>query len=47
MFICVIRLFNWYFPQFCESEVQISRSVSEGLFEFEITRVDCISDWLA
>ena len=37
MFICEIWLFDWYFPQFCTS-----RSVSEGPFDFEITRVDCI-----
>ena len=49
MFICEIRLFDWYFPQFCSSdmskyEVRISRSVSEGPLDFEITRVDCIND---
>ena len=42
MFICEMWLFDWYFPQFCTSEVRISRSVSEGPFDFEITRVDCI-----
>ena len=44
MFICEIWLFDWYFPQFCTfdmSVVRISRSVSEGPFDFEITRVDC------
>ena len=45
MFICEILLFGWYFSQFCTSdmsiEVRISRSVSEGPFDFEITRVDC------
>ena len=45
MFICVIWLFDWYFPQFCKSEMLkygLSRSFSEGPFDFEITRVDCI-----
>ena len=42
MFICEIWLFDWFFPQFCTSdEVWISRSVSEGPLDFEITRVDC------
>ena len=44
MFICEILLFDWYFPQFCTSgnvEVWISRSVSEGPFDFEIMKVDC------
>ena len=48
MLICKIWLFDWYFPQFCKSdiEVRISRSVSEGPFDFEITRVDCIAPLL-
>ena len=42
MFICEIWLFVWYFLQFCTYvEVRISRSVSEGPFDFEKTRVDC------
>ena len=40
-----IWLFNRYFPQYCKSdnyvEVRISRTVSEGPFDIEITRVDC------
>ena len=44
MFICEIWLFVWYFPKFCTSDMSKyrSRSVSEGPFDFEITRVDCI-----
>ena len=46
MLICEIWLFDGYFPQFCTSDMSkygylISRSVSEGPFDFEITRVDC------
>ena len=48
MFICEIWMFVWYFPQFCTSDMSkygISRSVSEGPFDFEITRVDCSYDY--
>ena len=46
MFFCEIWLFDWYFPQFCTSdmsiEVRVSRSVSEVPLNFEILRVDCV-----
>ena len=45
MFICEIWLFDWYFPQFCKSDMSkygYLGSVSEGPFDFKITRVDCI-----
>ena len=43
MFICEIWLFDWYFPQFCKSDMSKYGylGVSEGPFNFEITRVDC------
>ena len=44
MFICEIRLFDWYFPQFCTSDMSkygYLGSVSAGPFDFEITRLDC------
>ena len=44
MFICIIWLFDWYFPQL--GTFDISKygylSVLEGPFDFEITRVDYI-----
>ena len=50
MFICEIRLFSWYFPQFCKSDIstygylEVFQRVP---FDFEITRVDCISYYYA
>ena len=43
MFVCEIWLFDWYFPQFCTSDMSKYGylEVSEGPFDFEITRVDC------
>ena len=43
MFVCKIWLFDWYFPQFCKSDMSKYGylEVSEGLFDFEITRVNC------
>ena len=49
MFICEIWLFHCYIPQFSKSDMskyRISRSVSESPFDFEITRVDCITKCL-
>ena len=37
----VVRLAFSSILQICYVEVRISRSVSEGPFDFEITRVDC------
>ena len=43
MFICEIWLFEWYFPQFCKSDMskdgylEVFQMVP---FDFEITRVD-------
>ena len=48
MFICEIWLFDLVFfsiQHIWYVEVRISRSVSEGPFDFEITRVDCIDIW--
>ena len=46
MFICEISLFDWYFPQFCTSDMSkygyLEVFQPEGPFDFEITRVDCI-----
>ena len=48
MFICEIWLFDWYFPQFCTSDMskygylEVFESVPSTCFDFEITRVDCI-----
>ena len=45
MFIGEIWLFDWYFRQFCNSDMSkygYLGSVSEGPLDFEITRVDCI-----
>ena len=45
MFICEIWLFDWYFSQYCTSDMSkygVFRSFSEGPFDFEIKRVDCI-----
>ena len=45
MFICAIWLFDWYFPQFCKSDMSkygYLEVFSEGSFEFEIMRIDCI-----
>ena len=45
MFICEIWLFEWFIPQFCTSDMSkygYLGNVSEGPFDFEITRVDCI-----
>ena len=44
MFICEIWLFNWYFLNsahlICRStDISVIISVSEGPFDFEITRV--------
>ena len=44
MFICEIWLFDWYFSLFCTSDMSkygYLDGVSEGPFDFEITRVDC------
>ena len=35
MFICEIRLFDWYFPQFYESDMS----------KYGYLEVDCIFDW--
>ena len=44
MFICECWLFDWYFPQFCKFDMsKCGYLVSEGPFNFEIMRVDCIS----
>ena len=45
MFIWEICLFIWYFPQFCTSDMSKYGylSVSEGPFDFEITKVGCMS----
>ena len=47
MFICAIWLFHWYFPRFSKSDMwkygYHKEFFLEGLFDFEITRVDCIS----
>ena len=49
MFICEIGLFDWYLPQsenlICRC--RISRSDSEGPFDFEIARVDYTWKYLA
>ena len=45
MFICEIWLFGWYFSQFCTSDMSkygYLEVVSEGPFDVEIKRVDCI-----
>ena len=39
-----IWLFKLFFPKYVE--VRISRSVYDGPFNFEITRVDCIYDFV-
>ena len=49
MFICEIWLFDWYFLNSANliCQTRIFRSVSEGLFNLEITRVDCINQvWM-
>ena len=46
MFICEIWLFKWFFRSILHIlyvEVRLSRNVSEGPFDFEISRVDCSS----
>ena len=42
--ICKNWLFKLFYPQYYKSDmsVRISRTVFEGPFDFEITRVDCI-----
>ena len=43
MFICEIGFFDWYFPQFCKSDMS-KYGYLEGFrvsFDFEITRVNC------
>ena len=48
MFMCEIWFFGWYFPQFCTSDMSkygYLGSVSSGPFDFEITRVDCTSNF--
>ena len=45
MFIYEIWLFDWYFPQFCKSDMSNYGYLEvflEGHFDFEIMRVDCI-----
>ena len=41
MFICEIWLFDWYFPQYCTSDMS-KYGYLEGPFDFEIARVACI-----
>ena len=42
MFICEIWLFDWYFPQFCKSDMSKYGYLEVFPFDFEMTRVDCI-----
>ena len=46
MLIFEIWLFDWYFPQFCTSDMSkygYLEVFSEGPFDFEITRLDIIT----